>query len=206
MKEISPSSSPNQSSKDQKPVLIVLAVVAVLVITGLVGILAFRSGQLRQLSTIPTPTPIITISPTPETSAPTITPALDSDLTPKPTFSPTLTSTPTIPRQADLYISEYSFDHPPTKGEEFTVKIGVYNQGNAAAGAFWWEWWSSSAKRICRERIDGLAAHGGRIVYCPHTYAGWSNYATKAVADADDEVAESDEENNAHTENIIPIH
>lgn len=93
-------------------------------------------------------------------------------------------------------------------GEAFTVKIGIYNKGNKAAGGFWWEWWAttSAPSPACRERIDSLAAHGGRIVYCTYTYGGWANYTVKAVADVDNEVSESDEGNNAHVENLIPIH
>lgn len=114
--------------------------------------------------------------------------------------------TPTTEPQADLYISEYSFDHPPKMGEAFTVKIGIYNQGNKAAGGFWWEWWAASAVRPCRERIDSLAAHGGRIVTCTYTYGGWSTYTTKAVADVDNEVVESNETNNTKEQQVIPIH
>lgn len=93
-------------------------------------------------------------------------------------------------------------------GEEFTVKIGIYNKGNKAAGGFWWEWWATvtAPSPVCRVRIDSMAAHGGRIVYCTYTYGGWANYTVKAVADTDSEVPESDEGNNAHTEQLVPIH
>lgn len=109
-------------------------------------------------------------------------------------------------KKADLYISDYSFNHPPKQGEAFTINISIYNKGDAAAGSFWWEWWPTAFGKACRAKIDSLAAHGGRVVTCPYTYGGWANYVTKAVADADDDVAESDEGNNVYTQNVVPIH
>ena len=97
----------------------------------------------------------------------------------------------------------------PTMGESFTVKIGIYNKGNKAATAFYWEWWPAASSAHCRQRIDSLAARGGRIVYCTYTYGGWtggSGYPSKAVADADNEVSESDETNNTFTKNVLVIH
>lgn len=94
-------------------------------------------------------------------------------------------------------------------GEPFTVKIGIYNKGNKAATGFYWEWWPAASSAHCRERIDSLAARGGRIVYCTYTYAGWtggSGYPSKAVADVDNEVVESDETNNTYTKNVLVIH
>lgn len=142
-----------------------------------------------------------TVAPTVEPPTPTITPNPPTE-TPIPSTTPTPTSEP----KADLYISEYSFDHPPKRGEPFTVRIGIYNKGNKAATSFWWEWWATSAIKPCREKIDSLVARGGRIVTCTYTYPSWSTYTTKAVADADNEVAESDESNNTQSQQVIPIH
>ena len=109
--------------------------------------------------------------------------------------------------KADLYISEYSFDHYPEKQVLFTVRIGIYNQGDKAAGGFWWEWWPTGYDYACREYIPSLAAHGGRIVYCPYTYGGWAiDYPTKAVADVGNLIDESDETNNERGEPVTPIH
>lgn len=208
----------NLEGKPQKPILFVLGIIVGLGILSLVGILAFSLGRKSQSSTVfPSPSPEISSpvggSPTPETSlspTPTLKPRPTSTPTPTPTSTPTpiptSTPTPTSSPQADLYISEYSFNHPPKQGEPFTVRIGIYNQGDAAAGPFWWEWWATWAIRACRERIDGLAAHGGRIVECTFTYNSWANYETKAIADADNEVAESNEDNNTYTQTVMPIH
>jgi len=197
-----------------------LIVIIISIITILVGGLMFRMGQLNKKGPGITPTSSSTISPTKEvTLSPTITTAVTTvepsptlapestpTLTPTPEPTTTLTPTPTTSPQADLYISEYSFNHPPKSGEAFTVKIGIYNKGNKAASGFWWEWWPTHANYACRQRIDSLAAHGGRIVYCTYTYSSWSTYATKAVADSGNEIVESDETNNTFTQNVIPIH
>jgi len=207
--------SKKPSSKSQKTILVFLLLIIVLGILSLTGMAAFRLGQ-SSLNISPTPSPSLmsSLSPTEEifpSSTPTVKPKPTATPTSVPTSAPTATSTPTptpiTPPQADLYISEYSFDHPPKQGEAFTVRIGIYNQGNAKADAFWWEWWPTKYAHACRQRIsEGIAAHGGRIVYCPYTYGGWANYETKAVADVDGEVAESNEGNNTHIQNIVPIH
>ncbi|MFA5985931.1 MAG: CARDB domain-containing protein [Parcubacteria group bacterium] len=101
--------------------------------------------------------------------------------------------------KADLYINEYKFNHPPKSGEAFTVSISIYNQGNAASGSFWWEWWPTSFGKACRVKVDNIVAHGGKTVTCTYTYASWSTYETKAVADADNDVAESNESNNEYS-------
>jgi subtilase family serine protease len=108
--------------------------------------------------------------------------------------------------KADLYISEYKFNHPPRMGEAFTVSVSIYNQGDKAADSFWWEWWPTKYDKACREKIDNLVAHGGKVVTCTYTYGGWSTYVTKAVVDADNDVSESEEGNNTYTEDVVPIH
>lgn len=182
-----------------KKALIPLILLLIIFGVGLASYLLGSKSKIPQASPSPSPSPTQTPTPTPAPKA-----------TKTPTATPSLTSTPTATPTpiADLYISEYSFDHPPKQGEAFTVKIGIYNQGNKAAGGFWWEWWAttSAPSYACRQRIDSLAAHGGRIVYCTYTYGGWANYTTKAIADVGSEIPESDEGNNTHSENVIPIH
>jgi|GEM_PF-6583372 len=129
--------------------------------------------------------------------------------TPSPTLAPTEepTSEPTPEPKADLKITEYSFDPTPEKQVPFTATLGLYNQGDAPTGPFWWEWWPTYANYACREHISGgIAAGGERIVTCDYEYGGWSNYETKVVADADNDVDESDESNNIHVQFVVPIH
>lgn len=201
-----------EEQKEQSTKLI-LGLVSILGLLSLVGILAFGLGKRQQQAPVSTAAPEITPSLTPEASPfpePTLVPTspiLIPTVSPTPTPTPTPSPTPTPAPQADLHISEYSFNHPPKKGEPFTVRIGIYNQGNAAASAFWWEWWPTKFNFACRQRIGGgIGARGGRIVSCTYTYGGWANYETKAVADADNEVSESNEGNNTHTQNVVPIH
>jgi hypothetical protein len=199
-----------QPAKNQNPLI---AFLIFIIVIGLLALAFFFGLKYRQTpaETTPTPTPEVTNIPSPQptptpgevTTTPTVKPTATA--TPTPTFAPT--STPTPVPQADLYISEYSFNHPPKQGEAFTVKIGLYNKGNAKANGFWWEWWPTKYASACRARIDeGIVAHGGRIVTCTYTYGGWANYETKAVVDADNEVSESDETNNTYTQNVVPIH
>jgi len=105
--------------------------------------------------------------------------------------------------QPDLYVSEFTLDPPtPLKGQAVNVRIGVYNQGNAAATTpFNIAWWPGEnyASPACTWSIDSMAARGGRILTC--TYAGYpSPYAsinTRVVVDTSNTVAESNESNNA---------
>jgi hypothetical protein len=130
-----------------------------------------------------------------------------------PTASPTRTSTPAPPTSTpvpptstpvlpkpDLFISEMSLvPASPHMGESVAVRVGVYNQGTAASGAFKVEWWAASAAKGCDWDLTGLVAKGGRILTCTYTYPGWANYTVRAVADSAGAVAESDESNNAAT-------
>lgn len=108
--------------------------------------------------------------------------------------------------KVDLYITSYTFNHDPKQGEEFTVSITIKNKGDGDADEFWWEWWPTAYGKACREKINDLDPGESKTVKCDYTYGGWANYATKAVADADNDISESDEGNNTYTKNVIPIH
>lgn len=195
----------NLPEKYQKPILIALVVIIALGLLGGAGFLVARSRRGQEAGA-PTPTPELSPSPTPEVS-PSPTPTPTKKPTPTPTSTPTPIPTPTSVPQADLSISNFAFDHPPKQGEPFTAQITISNSGDAASGPFWWEWKPTWAITACRERLtDGIAAHGERLVNCTYTYGGWANYETKAIADADNEVSESNETNNTYTQNVIPIH
>lgn len=189
-------------------VFVILAGVAV------VGLVAYLLGLKQVDITTPSPSPTSEATLKATTKA---TPVITATATSTTTSAPIITATPTITAaatataepKADLYISEYSFDHNPKMGEPFTVKIGIYNKGNKASTGFYWEWWPAGSAYHCRERIDSLAARGGRIVYCTYTYGGWTGspgYPSKAVVDSNNEVMESDESNNSHTQNVMVIH
>jgi subtilase family serine protease len=109
-------------------------------------------------------------------------------------------------QKPDLYITDYSFNHWPTMGEEFTISIKIKNKGNGDADSFHWEWWPTAYGKYCKEEIDGLDAGDSKTVTCTYTYGGWANYATKAVADSDDDISESDEGNNTYSQTVMPNH
>lgn len=198
---------PNSDLKeDKKPTLILIGIIILLTSLIVAGVSYFAGSKKKEalkteVAQIPTPTQ--ELLPTQATEETQIT----TSATPSPTLKLTPTTTLTPQPQADLYISEYSFDHQPKQGEPFTVKVGIYNKGNKAAGNFWWEWWgtTSAPTYACRERIEGLAARGRKIVTCTYTYESLENYTTKAVVDADDEVPESDETNNIYEQKVTPL-
>jgi hypothetical protein len=156
------------------------------------------------------PTPSPTALPATATPAPTAIPTATGTATATPappTPSPTRTATPVPPSptvvvpKPDLFISEMSLDPAsPRMGQSVAVRVGVYNQGGAPAGAFKVEWWAAAAAKGCDWDLTGLVAKGGRILTCTYTYPGWSNsYTVRAVADSGASVAESDESNNVGT-------
>jgi hypothetical protein len=110
--------------------------------------------------------------------------------------------------QPDLYVSEFSLDpSTPVQGQPVSVRVGVYNQGTAAAsGSFHIEWYPGEnyPSPACTWDLDGLVASGGRILTC--TYAGYpSPYGsinTKVVVDSYNTIAESNEGNNTYLQPI----
>jgi hypothetical protein len=103
--------------------------------------------------------------------------------------------------QPDLQINLLELNPAtPTKGNPVTVKVQVYNYGNAAAGAFVVGWWPGEnyGSPACTWPVASLAAHGGRVLTC--VYAGYPSHypsiVTVAKADTAGSIDESDETNN----------
>lgn len=92
--------------------------------------------------------------------------------------------------------------------EPFTLSVTIKNQGNAASGDFFWEWWATitAPTYACRAVVSSIASGASRTVTCTYTYGGWANYTTRAIADADNGVDESNEGNNTYSQDLIPIH
>jgi hypothetical protein len=134
--------------------------------------------------------------------------------TPLPTTALTLTNTPTAAvnsaddGQPDLYVSTFSLDPAtPIQGRTVNVRVGVYNQGTAAAyGSFHIEWYAGEnyPSPACTWDLDGMVAHGGRILMC--TYPGYPSWYgsinTKVVVDSYNVVSESNESNNTYLQTI----
>ncbi len=82
----------------------------------------------------------------------------------------------------DLYVSEFSLTpETPVQGSPVTVRLGVYNMGTAPSGPFTVQWWPGENYQDmgCSWVVDGLVAHGGRILTC--TYPGYPSwYATSS--------------------------
>ncbi|HEX2905280.1 MAG TPA: CARDB domain-containing protein, partial [Phototrophicaceae bacterium] len=121
----------------------------------------------------------------------------------------TITVTPRTTAQPDLYVSEFSLNPAiPVKGQAVEVRVGVYNQGDAAvpATAFRVEWFPGEnyPAAACSWELGSLAAHGGRIVTC--TYPGYpSPYGsinTLVKIDVNNTIGESNEGNNRFTQAI----
>jgi hypothetical protein len=110
--------------------------------------------------------------------------------------------------QPDLFVSEFSLDPAtPVEGSAVNVRVGVYNQGTAAAtGSFHIEWYPGEnfPSPACTWDLDGLVATGGRILTC--TYAGYPSWYgsinTKVVVDTYNSVPESNEGNNTYLQPI----
>ena len=117
------------------------------------------------------------------------------------------TDTPAPAAAPDLRISFIELiPSTPIQGNTVTVKVQVYNYGNAPAGAFQVVWYPGEnyPSPACTWNKSGLVATGGYVLTC--TYAGYpswySSINTMAIADSLGQVAESNESNNVELMNI----
>jgi hypothetical protein len=114
---------------------------------------------------------------------------------------------PEVAALPDLRITGMSFSaDPPTMGVPFVVTVLVKNKGEAAAGAFSVQWWSSHALVACNWNLSSLAVNEERTLTCTYTYASWSTYTVKGVADPANNVVESDEANNIREDSYLVQH
>jgi hypothetical protein len=116
--------------------------------------------------------------------------------------APTPTPTNTPEPKADLIINLLELTpSTPTQGNAVTVKVQVYNQGNAPAGAFQVAWWPGEnyPSPECTWSVPSLVAMGGLVLNCNYATGYPSPYAsivTKASADTGNTISESNESNN----------
>ena len=168
-----------------------------------------------QAQTVQTPTTPVTNTPenseatdTPAPATDTPIPATDTPVPPTdtpvpPTETPAPPTDTPIPQQADLRIDWIRLNpNPPVQGDPVHVELQVYNYGSApATGDFTVAWWAGSNfvdGPHCTWTLNGLVAHGGRILSCDYGgYSSWyGSIDTMARADTDNTIAESDEGNN----------
>jgi hypothetical protein len=112
------------------------------------------------------------------------------------------TATPTsVVAKPDIIITDYTLvPNPPTKNQNVTINISVYNNGTAAAGAFKVQWWSSisAPSAACEWDIPSMVAKGGLVKSCTYQYPSWyAKITTKVIVDSGNAIAESDETNNS---------
>ncbi|HMB25440.1 MAG TPA: SH3 domain-containing protein [Anaerolineales bacterium] len=108
-------------------------------------------------------------------------------------------------KKPDLIISEFSISpSTPVMGQTVHVRIGAYNQGDAATGGPYtvvWYGLSTFANPSCSWTVDHSNAHGGRILKCDFVFQSWypANKTSLAIVDPNDQVNESNESNNQGT-------
>jgi uncharacterized protein YraI len=104
----------------------------------------------------------------------------------------------------DIYVSEFTISPAtPIMGQNAHVRIGTYNQGNAASGQYVVLWYglSSFASPSCSWTVNHSNAHGGRILECDFVFQSWYpiNKTSLVIVDASNQVDESNEGNNQGT-------
>ena len=119
---------------------------------------------------------------------------------------------PPTPLLPDLYVSEFQINNgsPIDDDGNIHVRLGVYNKGTAAAGAFTVRFWGleTFTNSSCGWDVSGLVKNGGRILECDMQYA--STYAdglkAKVMIDSGGTVVELDETNNVflYSLNFVP--
>lgn len=111
---------------------------------------------------------------------------------------------PPTPLFPDLYVSEFqiNYGNPIDDDVPIHVRVGVYNKGTAAAGAFTVRFWGleTFANHSCQWSVASMAKSGGRILECDMQYASLYADGLKAKVQVDvfNEVYESDESNNIY--------
>ncbi len=122
-----------------------------------------------------------------------------------PTPTSNATNVVCVAGMPDLKITSMSFDPSPDKGKSFTIRVVVENICGTDAGPFLVEWWSDQSNDNAATKttwnVSSLAAGGSKTL--EYTYsAGYDNsntYTSKTFADANTQVAESNEGNNVMT-------
>ncbi len=105
---------------------------------------------------------------------------------------------------ADLHIQGIAFvPATPVEGQGFTVYVTVVNQGEVSSGPFGVTWQTdpNSSVAYCSWNVNNLAPDETQTLQCPagtqqQGFLPAGNYTTVAIADAYNQVQESDENNN----------
>ncbi len=109
---------------------------------------------------------------------------------------------PPTPLFPDLYVSEFqiNYGNPIDDDVPIHVRVGVYNKGTAAAGAFTVRFWGleTFTNHSCQWSVDSMSKGGGRILECDMQYVSLYADGLKAKVQVDvfGTVSESNEGNN----------
>jgi len=115
------------------------------------------------------------------------------------------TDTPSPNAQPDLIVSEFTISpETPTTGVPAHVRIGVFNQGGASTGGSYvvhWYGLSSYSEPSCSWTVNATKPQGSRVLECDFAFPEWYPHdrTSLVVVDADNDVAESNENNNEGT-------
>jgi len=109
----------------------------------------------------------------------------------------------------DLVVVSISFaPSPPVQNRDNEVRVTIRNSGGGQAGDFDWEWQPGSASPLGGRVAGGLAAGATAVVVVTWNPDSWyADLPTVARVDTGNEVAESNEGNNAlqvNTQVVIP--
>jgi hypothetical protein len=107
------------------------------------------------------------------------------------------------PGQPDLTVESIEFvPMPAVQNQDNEVRITIKNIGNAAAGAFDWDWQPGSATPF-EGSLPGLDAGQSQVVTVTWNPSSWyANLPTRARVDTGNAVDESDETNNELQVNV----
>jgi len=110
------------------------------------------------------------------------------------------------PGQPDLTVESIEFvPSPPVQNRDNEVRITIKNIGNAAAGAFDWDWQPGSATPF-EGSLPGLDASQSQVVTVTWNPSSWyANLPTRARVDIGNAVEESDETNNELTVHVMVV-
>jgi subtilase family serine protease len=110
-----------------------------------------------------------------------------------------------IPCKPDLIIQDISWDkNSPKRGDTITFYVKVKNQGSGSAGTSTVKYYIDGSY-VASDSVPGLSAGSTSTQTFTWMVNKCGNVQVKAVADATNAVAESNEENNARTETVSVI-
>jgi hypothetical protein len=108
---------------------------------------------------------------------------------------------PPVAGVPDLVASGMQWSSSPKKNQPISIQVRVTNSGTGAAGPFTVVWYANQDEVGCTWNSPGLAAGASKNFDCQHVYNDFptktSTYWVTLKVDTGNQVAESNESNNA---------